>query len=142
MIKSKKQMSSKRLIGISMFAVALIMPLAQLPQIRILYTTQVTTGLSIETWVMYLLFGFVPLMYAYINKLVPLILSNILWTIVDLVMIAGILKFNNVGKSSNFSYLVTVNSVGKIFSMLGFVLLSTAFVLLSLDLMKYKGRNA
>ena len=49
MAANKKAISNKT-IGYMMYAVAVGMPFTNLPQLLQIYTTKVTTGLSISTW--------------------------------------------------------------------------------------------
>ncbi|MCX6806265.1 MAG: hypothetical protein NTY56_02385 [Patescibacteria group bacterium] len=52
-MKTKRHNSSNKIIGYAMYVVAFVMPLSHLPAIINLYQTKVTTGLSIESWVVY-----------------------------------------------------------------------------------------
>ncbi len=133
---AKSKISNKKIVGTSMLFVGVLMPLTQLPQIVTLYTTKVTTGLSLETWLMYLVLCCVPIIYGIVYKLPPLIISNVLWTIVNLVVIIGIIKFGVIQDSSSFETLIAVNSIGKFLSLMSLFFISSAFVLLSIDLLK------
>lgn len=133
---SKAISANKKIIGTSMLFVGVIMPLTQIPQIVTLYTTKVTTGISLETWIMYFFLCLIPIAYGVVYKLPPLIISNILWTIVNVVVIAGILKFGVANQVSSMDTLITINSIGKLFSLLSLFCFSLAFVFLSIDLLK------
>lgn len=117
-----------------MYAVAVGMPLSNLPQINQVYTTRVTTGLSLSTWVTYTILCIIPLMYAFMNKLKPLIISNILWTIINLCMIYGIIRYTPNLIPQDFDTLLFINSIGKTMSLVGMFFVSTACALFAVDL--------
>lgn len=117
-----------------MYGVAVGMPLSNLPQINQVYTTKVVTGLSLVSWVTYMLLGFIPLAYALMNKLKPLIVSNILWTIINLCMIYGIIRYTPNLIPQDFDTLLVINSIGKTMSLVGMFFVSTACALFAVDL--------
>lgn len=129
-----KQEQLKKLIGLAMYAVAFIMPATNIPQITKLFSSQNATGLSIQTWIMYLLFGAIPLFYAFVNNIKPLIISNILWTLVELVMIYGIIRFGVLSDKNDLGFLITINTIGKTLTGFGLICLSSALALFGEDL--------
>lgn len=131
-----------RLLGWAMYGFAFIMPLTNLPQIIQLFQTHVASGLSLQTWVLYLVFGLIPLFYGISNNIKPLIVTNILWTIIDLVMIVGILRFGTFGNST-YDQLLLINNIGKALAGIGFICLSSAAALFANDLLYIKrSKNA
>jgi uncharacterized protein with PQ loop repeat len=133
--KKHKHMSSRKLVGYIMLAVAFIAPLSNLPQIYKLFTLQVTEGLSVETWIMYLVLTVVQLAYAYVNNIRPLIISNILWIIVDLIMIYGIVAFGISSSPPEYEQLLLANNIGKAMGGLALLMISSAAALFAYDLM-------
>lgn len=125
---------SKKNIGYMMYFVAIAMPLTTVPQLQQLYSTQVATGLSLSTWIMYTAFGVVPLLYAISNNLKPLILTNILWMIVDFMMIYGIIVYSPNLLPNSYDSLLLINNIGKAINMIGIFCLSTAFAFFAVDL--------
>lgn len=134
MAKSKRL--NKKVVGTLMLGVGIIMPLVQIPQITTLYSTKVTSGLSLETWIMYLFLCFVPLVYGITYRLPPLIISNIMWTAVNIIVVVGIVKFGVAQNVTSLDSLITINYVGKLLSLLSLLLFSLALIFLSLDLLK------
>ncbi|HEY5695301.1 MAG TPA: PQ-loop domain-containing transporter [Candidatus Saccharimonadales bacterium] len=64
-----------------------------LPQVYMLYTSHNASGLSLAMWVLYAI-GCVPfLLFGIIYKHAQLILLNVLWLIMQAVMIVGILLY-------------------------------------------------
>ncbi len=137
--RKHKTISTRQLVSYLMYAVAVIMPLSNFPQIYKLYTTRVTEGLSIETWMMYLLFGFIPLAYATINKIRPLVISNILWTFVNIVMIYGIAAFSIADSPPTYDKLLLINNIGKTIGGIGLICISSAAALFAYDLAENEG---
>jgi uncharacterized protein with PQ loop repeat len=135
MVKRQKK-SSDKMIGYMMYAVAVGMPLTDIPQLIQIFSTKVATGLSLSAWVMYAAFGVVPLMYAVSNKLKPLIISNILWMFVDAAMIYGIVRYSPNLIPHSYDKLLLINNIGKAINQIGLVLLSGAFALFAYDLIE------
>jgi hypothetical protein len=133
-----KNINSKKIVGYMMYAVAVIMPFSNIPQINQIYSTKVVTGLSLFTWVSYMLFGLIPLSYAVLNKLKPLIISNVLWVIIDLAMIYGIIIYSPNLLPKDFERLLIINNIGKTIGGIGLVLISTACALYAADLIGVK----
>lgn len=82
-----------RAIDHLMMVLAVIHPLTGVPQVVHIYTTQQVEGISLATWLGFMAIGLVYLYYAILHSLKPLILTQILWFIVDIAIIVGILLF-------------------------------------------------
>lgn len=133
---ASKTAQSQKLVGYMMYAVGVGMPLTNLPQIMQIFSTKVTTGLSVSTWIMYTVFGFIPLLYAISNKLKPLIISNILWMFIDALMIYGILRYSPNFIPTDYDKLLHLNNIGKTVNQVGLFCLSIAFCLFAIDLLE------
>lgn len=84
----------KRLINRVCSVFAVLMPLTTLPQIYLLYSSKDAAGLSLAMWVLYSI-GCIPfLLFGYLYKHTQLIVLNIMWMIVQAVMIAGIVMYS------------------------------------------------
>ncbi len=125
------QATLRRYTARAMYVVAFIMPATNLPQILQLFSSHITTGLSLQTWVMYLVVGLVPFLYAIAYNMKPLIISNVLWIVVELIMIYGIIRFGTISNDNDLSSLITINTIGKTINGLGLILISSALVLLA-----------
>lgn len=85
--------NEKRLINRVCAVFAVLMPMTTLPQVYMLYTSHNASGLSLAMWVLYAI-GCVPfLLFGIIYKHAQLILLNVLWLIMQAVMIVGILLY-------------------------------------------------
>lgn len=91
----KRKNKKKRLEAVDrlMMVVALLHPLSGLPQIIDIYVNQNVAGVSILTWIGFMSFGSIYLYYGILHKLKPVILTQILWMIVDVMVIIGVLIF-------------------------------------------------
>ncbi len=138
---AKKNNTSKKLIGYAMYVVAFAMPLSHVPSVLNLYQTRVTTGLALDTWIIYFIGGLVPFAYAISNRIKPLIISNILWVTIDALMVYGIIKFGVLGGDNSFQRLLLINSIGKTLAGLGLIALSTAAILFGYDLIHTPKRS-
>lgn len=135
-MKKNTVSTTNKIIGYMMYAFAVLTPLSNWPQINQLFSTKVTAGLSISTWTLYLVLGLIPLTYAIINKIRPLVVSNILWTLVDILMIYGIIVYTPGFLPKDYQHLLLINNIGKAISGIGLICLSSAFALYTFDLLK------
>ena len=140
MVKTKKANKNDKLIGYMMYAVSVGMPMTDIPQLIQIFSTKVATGLSASAWVMYAAFGVVPLMYAISNKLKPLIISNVLWMIVDAAMIYGIFRYSPHLIPHSYDRLLLLNNIGKFINQIGIFLLSLSFAIFAADLINVEKR--
>ena len=136
MIEPKSRKSNKQLVGYMMYGAAVILPLTQLPQIKLLFTTKVTTGLSLITWVMVLVFGTIPLVYALTRRLQPLIISNALSEAIALVIIYGILRYSQTASAgtAQYQHLLMLNNLGKGLTAIGILFASIGCAFIATDL--------
>jgi uncharacterized protein with PQ loop repeat len=78
-----------RLVNIA----AVVHPLMAMPQVYDIYTSHDVEGVSLATWTGFMVVGFVFLAYGIAHRLRPIILTQILWFVVDLLVISGILYY-------------------------------------------------
>ena len=71
----------------------IIQPLVTIPQIYEIYTSQQAENVSLLTWVGYLIFGIIFLIYGYIFKLRPIFYGQIIWVILQITVVTGILIY-------------------------------------------------
>lgn len=75
-------------------AAAIIQPLITLPQIIEIYSNQSARDVSLATWVGYLIFGLIFLVYGAAFKLKPIFFGQIIWVTMQSIVIAGILIYS------------------------------------------------
>lgn len=68
-------------------------PLMSTPQILSIYLDHNVQGVSLTTWVGFMSFGTIFLTYAVVHRIKPLIVSQILWMIADILVVAGVLLY-------------------------------------------------
>ncbi len=71
----------------------IIQPLVTIPQIYEIYSSQQAENVSLITWVGYLIFGVIFLIYGYIFKLRPIFYGQIIWVILQITVVTGILIY-------------------------------------------------
>jgi len=81
------------LIDKMMACAAVIHPLTTAPQVYMIYTTQNVAGISIWTWIGFTVLGLVFLAYGLAHHIRPYIVMQVLWLIVDILVVAGILLY-------------------------------------------------
>lgn len=85
--------SSKGQIEKLALVAALLQPLITIPQIIQIYTNQSAQDVSLLTWIGYLIFGLIFLVYGYIFKLRPIFYGQIIWVTVQTITVVGILIY-------------------------------------------------
>lgn len=84
---SKQQKQSIERIAL---VAAVIQPLITIPQIIEIYGNKSAQDVSLITWLGYLLFGLVFLVYGAVFKLRPIFYGQILWVTMQLIVVIGI----------------------------------------------------
>lgn len=72
---------------------SIAMPLTTLPQIYKIYVFQTATGVSLSMWVLYNTSCLVMLFYGIVHKAKALIVLNLMWLVVNIIIIAGVLIY-------------------------------------------------
>lgn len=83
----------KRMLDYVMYGVAIVTPLALLPQVFQLFTYKDATGLSLLTWVLLGCLNFLWIIYALVHKEKPILLANVLMGILNFTLVYGILLY-------------------------------------------------
>ena len=91
-----KHLNKKQQIGIIdrlMSAAAVVHPLTALPQVYTIYVTQNVEGVSLPTWVGFMTLGLVFLAYGMVHKIRPLVVTQVLWFIIDFLIVVGVILY-------------------------------------------------
>lgn len=83
-----------RLIDQMMLVASIIHPLTATPQVFKIYATQSAIGVSLLTWISFMLLGLVFLGYGITHGLKPYILAQVLWFIIDFMIVLGVLMYS------------------------------------------------
>lgn len=85
--------TEQKFIDKLMSAAAVIHPLTAMPQIYDIYSTQSAAGVSLWTWLGFMVLGLIFLAYGLLHRLKPIIVTQILWFIVDFLIVLGVLLY-------------------------------------------------
>ena len=83
----------KRLLDNMMYAVALVAPLALLPQIIQIYSTKSGAGVSIVTWVLLMCVNVLWFIYGAVHKDKHLLIANGLLFLFDMTIVVGLVLY-------------------------------------------------
>jgi uncharacterized protein with PQ loop repeat len=86
--------STKR-IDTLIYIAAILQPLFTIPQIYTVWILQTVEGVSLATWGLYTIFNFLWLWYAVVHKEKPLIITNILWILMQGSVFVGVIIVGN-----------------------------------------------
>jgi|1186.fasta_scaffold03278_3 uncharacterized protein with PQ loop repeat len=82
-----------KVVDAVMSVAAVVHPLSAFPQIIKIYTTHDVTAVSLLTWIFFMAVGAVFLIYSVVHKIKPLILTQVLWFINDVIIVVGIVLY-------------------------------------------------
>lgn len=111
----------KRAVDKMMGSVAFIAPLSSAPQLVTIFGKQEAAGISAASWAMYLMAALITLAYGVFHKLRPIIISQSLWIVIDILIIVGVLMYG--GSKSvavNYDTLLVINNIGKTLAVISF----------------------
>ena len=72
---------------------AVLHPLTATPQVYKIYTTHAASGVSLWTWLGFMLLGLVFLAYGLLHRIRPFIVTQVLWFVVDLLVVIGVVLY-------------------------------------------------
>lgn len=84
----------RHVINLIALIIGIMGPLSSAPQAWMIYTTHDATGVSIWTWLLFLVFNFTMIFYGAVHRLMPIVVSNVTWVVVEIIIIAGILMYS------------------------------------------------
>jgi uncharacterized protein with PQ loop repeat len=76
-----------------MYAVSFLYPLTVFPQLFKVYTTHNVESLALASWIMYVIFQTVCVLYAISRRLNPLIIEGSLWLIFYVLIVIAIFMY-------------------------------------------------
>lgn len=83
----KKQLERFALVA------GIVQPLITLPQIVTIYTSKSAEDVSLLTWIGYLIFGLIFLLYGLVFKLRPIWAGQIMWVTMQCTVVVGIILY-------------------------------------------------
>ena len=77
-----------------MVVVAIVGPLATLPQVFQVFSTRDVEGLSMTTWLAWVLLSVIWALYGLVHKEMPIVVSNIIYVILQGAVVLAIVMYN------------------------------------------------
>ena len=84
----------KNFMDCLIYLVAVLGPLVAIPQIWKIWIEKSAVGVSVFTWGAFIVGSFIWLIYGAIHKEKPIIVTNILWIIMEALVIGGIVVYS------------------------------------------------
>lgn len=75
-------------------AAGIVQPLITLPQIITIYGSRSAADVSLLTWIGYLIFGVIFLIYGIVFNLKPIWIGQIIWVTMQTITVVGILLYS------------------------------------------------
>lgn len=91
---SKVSSSDKKRFERFALIAGIVQPLITMPQIVTIYSSQSAKDVSLLTWLGYLLFGVIFLIYGLIFNLKPIWVGQIIWVVMQSITVIGILIYS------------------------------------------------
>ena len=76
------------------YLVSFLGPLFTIPQVMAVWVEKDATGVSLFSWASYSVLAFVWLLYGIAHKEKPIIFANVLWIIMDLLIVIGVVIYH------------------------------------------------
>lgn len=90
----KQQQKDNVLLKMCIYTVAIASPLFTIPQIYVIFTNKTAEGVSIISWIAYMVASTVWLMYGLAHNDKPIILSNTAWVFFALLVVIGTIMYS------------------------------------------------
>ncbi len=90
-LRKKRQITA---VDRMMAVAAIIHPLTALPQVYKIYSTHNVTGISLWTWLGFMVLGTIFLLYGIVHKIKPFIMTQLLWFVIDFMIVIGVIIYN------------------------------------------------
>lgn len=91
-INNKKSIKRKQIKQFDKFVLVMsfVQPISGLPQVISIWSGN--GQVSLLSWLMFAMFGLVMLCYGVAHKIKPIIITNAIWLVIDILIIVGLLK--------------------------------------------------
>jgi uncharacterized protein with PQ loop repeat len=96
-IGSKRVLKSnqkKDLFDYAIYFFTVATPLFEIPQAYIIFATHNASGVSIWTWSFFLVDNLFWIFYGWRRRIMPLLVTSILYLVIELIIVIGILKYS------------------------------------------------
>jgi uncharacterized protein with PQ loop repeat len=82
------------MLDLIMYPIAIVAPLALVPQVYKLYSTQEAEGYALTTWVILGCVGLMWVWYGRVHREWPIIIANLMFASLHLAIVVGILLYS------------------------------------------------
>ncbi len=90
--KRKKHSSNETtILDYVVYLVSIISPFMILPQLYLIWVNKETAGVSALSWSSFIFFNFIWIYYGIIHKDKPIIITNLLWAVLQSFVVIGVL---------------------------------------------------
>jgi uncharacterized protein with PQ loop repeat len=90
-LKSRRR--AARAIDNAMAAAAIVHPATAAPQVLKIYETHNAAGVAPLTWLSFMAIGTIFLAYGLLHKIKPMIVTQVLWFVMDAVILTGVVLY-------------------------------------------------
>jgi uncharacterized protein with PQ loop repeat len=91
---AKSHRRTSRAIDHAMAAAAIVHPATAAPQVIQIYATHSAVGVAPLTWLSFMAIGTVFLAYGLLHKIKPMIVTQILWFVIDAAILTGVALYS------------------------------------------------
>lgn len=84
----------KRILDKIVYVAGIAGPVMTIPQVLIIWMEKNASGTSLITWISYTIITFFWLLYGLAHKEKPIIISNALWIVFEIVIVIGIYMYS------------------------------------------------
>jgi uncharacterized protein with PQ loop repeat len=86
----KRRSLSRRSLFLAVYLASLVGPIFTIPQIWLIFSTGHSEGVSVLTWLGYILVALIWTVYGLVERDKPIVFSNTLWMIVEGLVVIGV----------------------------------------------------
>ncbi len=90
----KNCQTTHHIINPVILVMGLIAPIASIPQAVQIYASHSAAGVSLLTWVFFAIYNGLMIVYGAVHGLKPIIISNIIWVVLEIFVITGIVMYS------------------------------------------------
>lgn len=92
-VSKRRKAGFKHGLDLLIYPVAIAAPLALLPQVIQVFKTQDASSLSLPTWLILGILNLVWLLYGFVHRDKPIMLTNAILAVLNFVIVAGIMLY-------------------------------------------------
>lgn len=83
----------KRILDRIIFAISIVGPVAAIPQVAQIWVEKTAAGVSITSWMFFVLFSILWLLYGLAHKVTPIIINSAIYIVLNMLVVMGVLIY-------------------------------------------------